>query len=159
VIRLILSWRDGGAARALRAVADAVPREIDTLTQQAAEKTQQELRDAAPVSKPVPGGRIPGDLQKSIMFDLEGTTATFKANEIAEYVIGGTQAHAIVPQGEGYPLHFFWEQEGEFVNFMRVMHPETSPNDFRIPALERAGADADVLLDELADEISRTFVQ
>lgn len=159
MIRLILNLRDRGASKALRATAEQIPRQIDALEQQAAVKTQQQLQDAAPVSKPVPDGRIPGDLKKSIMFDLSGTVATFKASEIAQYVIAGTVEHDIAPQGEGYPLHFFWEREGGFVNFMKVLHPETGPNDFRVPALNKATDDADRLLEGLGDEISRTFAE
>jgi hypothetical protein len=157
VIRLRLSV-SGAGARGLRAAAAKLPEQLGTLTQQSAEQTQAALKARAPVSKQRPGGPVPGALRRSIMFDLEGTRATFAASQIADYVIGGTDPHDIEPRSKR-ALAFFWDRVGDQVVFMRVRHPGTSPNDFRIPALDEAAGQADTLIDALGDEILDTISQ
>jgi hypothetical protein len=152
VIRLRVNITKSAAA-GLRNAAEQLPDQLGALTQQTAEATQAALIAAAPISKPRPNAPTPGSLKRSIMFDLEGTTATFMASQVAEYVIGGTDPHDIQPNGK-QALAFFWDVVGDNVVFMRVHHPGTRPNDFRVPALDEASAQADALLDGLADELA-----
>ena len=142
-------------AEQLRAVAAAIPEATEQLAAEASVRVEEALRETAPISKPVPGGRAPGSLKKSIGFDLSGTKAEFYASDVAEYVIGGTPPHQI--EGAAGPLHFYWEVAGGFVTLMRVQHPGTKPNDFRQPALDVAADEAMELLEQVGDEILGEF--
>jgi hypothetical protein len=155
VIRLRLVVRDNSGIAKLRQAAAKLPGQIDTLTREAADVTETALRQAAPVGK---GGSDyqPGSLRRSIAFDLSGTTAEFSASQVAQYVIGGTPAHEIEPR-EKQALAFYWAAYGDEFIFARVHHPGTKPNDFRVPALERAGAESETLLEDLADDIAQAF--
>lgn len=150
-VRLTVTASGAGAEK-LREVARRLPDRVGETASQMGERTQERLKESAPVSRQVPGGRKPGGLRESIRFDMEGTTATFAASEVAEYVIGGTVPHEIRPRN-AQALHFWWEVAGGYVNLMRVQHPGTSPNDFRVPALAAAAGDAEEALNELADRI------
>lgn len=152
MIRLVTTL--GGfreAAQALRAAASRLPDATGQLAGEAAAQTKRALQETAPVGKATPGGREPGGLRKSIDFDLSGTKAEFLASDVAGYVIGGTPPHDI--EGAAGPLHFFWEQKGGFVTFMRVRHPGTAANDFRVPALEQAAQETEALLEQFGDEL------
>lgn len=139
MIRLSLKITDPGIVAGLAAVAQQMHGRVNELTETVAGKTQAQLKAKAPVGKVVPGGRPPGGLQRSISFDMEGTSAKFTAAGYAGYVIGGTSPHDIT----GNPLlAFFWERTGDFVVFTKVRHPGTKPNDFRDPALTAAADDA-----------------
>lgn len=149
MIRLILTMPRDTAAQGLRAAAAAIPDDLAALTSETANDMLAALRAQAPVGKARPGGAAPGGLRSSIRLDLEGTTATFQASQIAQYVIGGTEAHDI----EGSPLAFFWDLVGDTVFFMRVRHPGTKPNDFRAPAVDEVAAASQPMLEELGDTI------
>lgn len=95
---------------------------------EAAEVIKTSLRATAPKGKT-------GRLRESITWRRSPGEVRFLADAVAKYVIEGTRPHVIRPR-RARALH--WQQAGEDIFAMRVNHPGTKSNDFRLRAIQRA---------------------
>lgn len=76
-----------------------------------------------------------GQLLSTIRVEDDGADAVVWAGRAGQtpqlgYQMYGTNPHAILPRGRGYPLRFFWAKVGANVAFMKVSHPGGKRNDF-----------------------------